>query len=635
MHTRETTSPILWRALLLGAAILPPLTLFGMYSYILVQTCTWMGEAMLRGPVFLLFLLTLITLGARQIQARWALRSEELLLIYSMTSLGTACCGVAWVMFVVPAMSGSPVFYAEHGRPAWANWLKHIPPWFMVQDPATRHHLWEGHSTLYIGEHLQALAVPGLTWTVFMLLLATALQSLMQLVRQQWIERERLTFPLTYLPLEMTRFSGPSSFWKNRLMWAGFFTAAAIETLNSINYLHPAVPKLPIKVTQLPVPTNAPWSGLGSLWVAFYPFVIGIGFLLSLDISLSLWFFFLFTRIQNVLAVTFGWMDSGGWASGGFPYHLQQNAGAFIVFALIALWRCRLQRGIPSREAEGRKRAVWILAAAVGAILCFCATAGIPLWIAMASIGLYLLYATAVARLVAEAGTPSAMAPISPQEVIFAWTGSDVLTRPQQVAYAWLRMFDERFYDNLAIHQLTGMKLVSGRKDSRGLHTALGVAAGVGILAGFWALYHIYFQYGLASAKVREWPSRSVAQIPFLTLQQWIEMPRDADLPTILAMGVGAAAMAVLVFLRQRVLWWPIHPIGYAMSGNWAMQELWCPFGVAWLLKWLALRYGGMSLYRRVLPYFLGLILGDYIVPLLWAIAGVITGQQMYLAYPH
>jgi hypothetical protein len=65
------------------------------------------------------------------------------------------------------------------------------------------------------------------------------------------------------------------------------------------------------------------------------------------------------------------------------------------------------------------------------------------------------------------------------------------------------------------------------------------------------------------------------------------------------------------------------------------MQELWCPFFVAWMLKWLVLRYGGMSLYRRVLPYFLGLILGDYIVPLLWAIAGVITGQQMYLAYPH
>ena len=626
MRTRETASRIPWRAVVLGAAITPPLTLFGMYAYIIVQTCTWMGEAMLRGPVFLLFLLTLATLGMRRLRARWALRSEELLLIYSMTSLGTACCGVAWVMFVVPAMSGSPVFYAEHGQPTWALWLKHIPPWFMVQDPITRRHLWEGYSTLYTAEHLRALLVPGLTWTVLMLLLAAALQGLMQWVRQQWIERERLTFPLTYLPLEMTRFGGSPPFWKNRLMWAGFLTAAAIETLNSINYLHPAVPRLPVKVTPLPVPANAPWSGLGSLWVAFYPFVIGIGFLLSLDISLSLWFFFLFTRLQNILAVAFGWMDSGGWEGGGFPYHLPQNAGAFLVFGLMLLGRCR--RG-------GGKWELGVLAAALGGILAFCSLAGIPLWIAAAYSALYLLYATVVARLVAEAGTPSAMAPISPQEVIFAWTGSDVLTRPQKVAYAWLRMFDERFYDNLAIHQLTAMKLLPDRRDSRGLHLALAVAAVVGILGGFWALYHIYFQYGLGSAKVREWPSRSVARIPFLTLQQWIEMPQGRDLPTLLAMGVGAAVMAGLVALRQRVLWWPIHPIGYAMAGNWSMQELWCPFLVAWLLKGLVLRYGGMGFYRRVLPYFLGLILGDYIVPLLWAIAGVITGQQMYLAYPH
>ena len=608
----------------------PPLTLFGMYAYVIIQTCTWMGEAMLRGPVFLLFMLTLLTLGMRRVQARWALRSEELLLIYVMTSLGTACCGVAWVLFVVPAMSGSPVFFAEHGQAAWGAWLKHIPRWFMVQDPVTQHHLWEGHSTLYTAAHLRALWRPGLTWTVFMLLLATALQCLTQLVRQQWVERERLTFPLTYLPLEMTRFSDSAPFWKNRLMWAGFLTAAAVETLNSLNYLYPAVPKLPIKVTPLPVPTEAPWSGLGSLWVAFYPFVIGVGFLLSLDISLSVWFFFLLTRVQNIAAVAAGWLDSGGGSSGGFPYHIQQNAGAFIVLALIVLWRCR--RDLWTRPG---KRPLFVLMAALAALFWFCSVAGIPLWIAAAFTGLYLLYATVVARLVAEAGMPSAMSPSSPQEVIFALTGSDVLTRPQKVAYAWLRMFDERFYDNLAMHQLTGMKLVPERKDSRGLHLALTVAAVVGILGAFWALYHIYFQYGLASAKVRGWPSRSVAQIPFLRLQQWIAMPRDADLPTILAMGWGAAVMIVLVLLRQRVLWWPIHPIGFAFAGNWALQELWCPFFVAWMLKWLVLRYGGMKFYRRILPYFLGLILGDYIVPLLWAIAGVITGQQMYLAYPH
>jgi len=631
-----------WRALLLGALITPPLTLFGMYSYVIVQTATWMGDALLRGPVFLLFLLTLYSLALRRVAHRFALRREELLLIYTMTSLGTACCGVAWVMFVVPSMSGSPVFYAAHGQPAWERWLKDIPRWFMVQDAATIDDLWEGHSSLYTSHHLRTLLLPGLTWTVFMLLLATALQCLSQLVRRQWIERERLTFPLTYLPLEMTQVENPTPFWRNRLMWAGFLTAAFIETLNSIHFLYPAVPELHVKVTPLPVPANRPWNGLGSLWVAFYPFVIGLGFLLSLDISLSLWFFFMLTKVQDIVALMLGYRDYGGWSSGGPPYHLHQGAGAFIVFALIVLWRCRrdvVGWGDGGAEPVTSHRSpvpLFLLFLAVAALLLFCAQAGIPLWIAAAFIVLYLLYAAVVGRLVAEAGTPSAMAPISPQEVIFALTGNDVLTRPQLVAYAWLRLFDERFYDNLIIHQLTGMRLAQdSRAGRRGLHPALAVAAIVGIGGGFWALFHIYFQYGLASAQVREWPSRSVAQIPFQMLQGWLDQPQGPEASAIGAMAVGALVMVLLVALHQRVLWWPVHPIGYAVAGNWAMLELWCPFFVAWLLKWLVLRYGGMSLYRRVLPFFLGLILGDYIVPQLWAIAGVITGQQMYLAYPH
>ena len=40
----------------------------------------------------------------------------------------------------------------------------------------------------------------------------------MVILRKQWIERERLIFPLAQLPLEMTK----KSFFKNKLMWLGF-----------------------------------------------------------------------------------------------------------------------------------------------------------------------------------------------------------------------------------------------------------------------------------------------------------------------------------------------------------------------------------------------------------------------------
>jgi hypothetical protein len=49
----------------------------------------------------------------------------------------------------------------------------------------------------------------------------------------------------------------------------------------------------------------------------------------------------------------------------------------------------------------------------------------------------------------------------------------------------------------------------------------------------------------------------------------------------------------------------------------------------------VTLRYGGIQLYRRFLPFFLGLILGDYVVPSLWGLGGMLTGNQQYMAFPH
>jgi hypothetical protein len=65
------------------------------------------------------------------------------------------------------------------------------------------------------------------------------------------------------------------------------------------------------------------------------------------------------------------------------------------------------------------------------------------------------------------------------------------------------------------------------------------------------------------------------------------------------------------------------------------MDYMWMPFLIAWVIKAAVLRYGGMRLYRASLPFFLGLILGDYVVPALWAVYGAASGQQMYLAFPH
>ena len=54
------------------------------------------------------------------------------------------------------------------------------------------------------------------------------------LIRRQWINHERLTYPLVVLPVEMTggTAGGTGGFYADRLLWYGFAVAAAIDILN-------------------------------------------------------------------------------------------------------------------------------------------------------------------------------------------------------------------------------------------------------------------------------------------------------------------------------------------------------------------------------------------------------------------
>jgi hypothetical protein len=74
----------------------------------------------------------------------------------------------------------------------------------------------------------------------------------------------------------------------------------------------------------------------------------------------------------------------------------------------------------------------------------------------------------------------------------------------------------------------------------------------------------------------------------------------------------GAAAAVFLGVMRTRFVGWPFHPAGYLISGSFGLFRLWLPIFVAWLLKSVILRYGGLRGYRTALPFFIGLVLGEF-----------------------
>ena len=626
-----------WRGLVLGLVLIPPTTLFGVYAYIVAQATLWGQTSLLRGPVFLLFGLVLVNLLVKRVRARLGLTEPDLLLFYTIQCVATALSGIGWSQFLVPSL-GSAKYYATTENRMAAFW-EHIPNGWWIHDRGVVQALYRGHSSLYDAANWEAVWRPCLHWGVFMVLLAVAALCVGQLLREQWVARERLTFPLAYLPIEMSRDGGNKALWTNRLLWAGFALAAFIDCVNALHFLVPSVPEITVKpINGLKIDnafTTRPLVGLKPFVFAFYPFMIGIGFLLTTDVSFSCWAWYLLIKLVSLLGVQFAWCDNP-LQVGGFPYLPEQSVGAFLALAVLAIWRSRSD--IMSAFRPGGQVNRVALGGLFGSLLLIWWLVwrqGLPAWTGAAWLAVYMVYSIGCARIVSETGSGWTWSPrLNPHDVLLRLPGAAPLNPKQATVFAWLMPFDLDFRDNVLPQQIKGMRLLpddAGR--GRPLLWGMLLAIIIGVAAALWAHLHVYFQYGIDSALTRRWPAQ-VGRQPFDMLVN--QLKGQSPGPYSLAgVGFGAAMLGALVALRTHILAWPLHPIGYALALTPSLDYLWMPFLVAWAIKSMVLRWGGMKLYRQLMPFFLGLILGDYVVPLLWALYGTLTSQQMYLSFPH
>jgi hypothetical protein len=83
--------------------------------------------------------------------------------------------------------------------------------------------------------------------------------------------------------------------------------------------------------------------------------------------------------------------------------------------------------------------------------------------------------------------------------------------------------------------------------------------------------------------------------------------------------------------MRSKFLWWSLHPVGYAVSGEWGIGRIFVPLVIASTCKWGVLRFSGLSAYRKSIPLFFGLILGDFVIGSLWATIGIIFNTRVYV----
>lgn len=89
-----------------------------------------------------------------------------------------------------------------------------------------------------------------------------------------------------------------------------------------------------------------------------------------------------------------------------------------------------------------------------------------------------------------------------------------------------------------------------------------------------------------------------------------VRNPFPTDWARIMFLGIGMALMAVMTLLKTRLQWWRIHPIGFATASMINTNFLAIPFFIAWAVKSTVLRMGGVPLYQKSLPLFMGMMVG-------------------------
>ena len=642
------TEPPFWRALLIGSILVPPSIYFGNYAYVVVQALIWGQTSLLRGPVCVLFALALLNLAFTRLFRRTGLQPSELIVIYSMVAIATCISGFGMLQHLINILPAGAYFGSSTNH--YDRFLHFIPSFLAPHDKDVIRDFYLGRTNMYRPDILADWAMPVIAWSLFLIVLCWVTLCLTSLISRRWIDSERLAFPLVQLPLEMAQAaSGQSHFFASKTMWAGFCLAGLLESVNCLNYFYPALPYIPIKPYHLEqFFKSPPLSSVGSFTIAFYPFAIGIAFLLSLEVSFSCWFFYLVTRLENVLCNAWG-LTGGAGAHGAHanpPFLGEQGVGAFVGLGLSLLWQVRsaFVRGLsktknPDRDdvglmSEGTATIGGL--SGIAALTGFLVLCGLPLWAVLVFWAVYLLFVTVLTRIVAEAGAGWAWGPyVSLHGAIIEGSGTGAIGNPGLSAFGILSWFDIEYRDVPMPHQLEAIKMQRETAGSRHqMLWALLIAAALASIAGSWTYLHIYYEFGAASAKVR--PALQGVGINSLKqVDDWLKNPRSPDMAGVDAMVVGVVIVAALIYLRHAFIWMPLHPIGYVLAGTQSMEYMWCPFFLGWLLKALVLRYGGVRYYRQALPFFLGLILGDYVVPMLWGIWGMANKTQVYLSFPH
>jgi hypothetical protein len=455
-----------------------------------------------------------------------------------------------------------------------------------------------------------------------------------------------MNFPLLRVPflmVEALEQQGLGRFFANRFLLAGISIPVCLHLINGLSFYYPDVPQIPTLILAGKYfPKQGLFSGFYKLKIYIYPAFIGFAFLTSRQISFSFWFFYLtgalligFLGLLGInipaaaLGVTFG-------PTIARPEEAQM-IGAYLVFFVFLAWLARYHFMDVLQKATGFKKddnlesewlstrlAFWGFVAGGFGIVIWCYYFGLPFLFSFLVVGAFFLFTLVAMRVICQGGIAYftlTVAPIDSLMTFFGpklFTGIGILVAAviQKVLFVDLR-------ESLLPSLLHNRKVTEEVSNNRRIFMTIMITLTAGIVVSFTAMLVLSYKFGIRELQF-DWATRTTLAV-YDNIYTLVESPIKPGQWTLIFSLAGAAVMLILVICYHRLYWWPIHPIGYLTAYSSAMWTLWFSFFIGWSCNALCMRYGGVVLFKKLRNFFIGLIIGDFLMAGSWALYGLFS----------
>ncbi|MGB1717448.1 MAG: DUF6785 family protein [Candidatus Latescibacterota bacterium] len=635
-HPTGQTSPFSMRGLLTGVILSIAIGVIAPYG--IVFNYYWIGfNPSSPGALFFFFVLTFVVNAIVAVLGRNVqLSKADLVMIYCMLIMAVTVPTWGLMFFLIGTLV-YPFYYATPENNYVELFHDFIPSWMVPQDFQAIKDYYEGLP--------QGAAIPWGVWVEPMgwwlaLIVAMSLMLICMsaILHRQWSVHERLTYPMVQLPQNMIEKEEGASiapFFKDGVMWLGFFVPFTLLSLNALNHYWPIVPQynpsgrfsLFNQTLHLPIALNLAW--------------VGFFYLVNLEITFSIWFFYVLSKVQEGVFSTLGIASTERLSAYEYsqPADLtHQASGAVIVLVLYGLWGARthlkevVQKlwdpdgGVDDSEELLRYRtALWLFCGSLLFVAVWLWRSGVPIVVLPVLLVVSLIFFILVARVVAASGVATARSPIVPAYFVISGLGTSILGAKGLVALNFTFIWQGESRTSPMVAAANGLKLaemIPGSKTR--LFWGLVLALICSLLGAAYMTLKLAYTYGAINLSLLEWAGAH--GWPYIG-PTMTDMP-DANMRGWFFKGVGAVTEGFLMWAQHRWHWWPFHPIGFAVAVGWLTSQIWFSALICWILKGSIVRFGGVNLFQRLKPFFLGLILGEVAVSGVWGIIYAITAEK-------